>query len=225
MFFFSKKQKISRFKFTAGFTLVELLVTITIFVMLTGVVLFSQTKFNGTVMLTNLTYDTALTIRQAQTFGVNIKEYDAGGASAVFVPYGVHFEMTNPNSLNTSFILYADTLYNSSDKNPHGFAGDPSLCPDKDPNGCVTRYVIKKGNFISKITYTTDGTTFRDLTVGDKIDLVFVRPDPDAKIIFTPLSGSQITGIKEADVTLGSPDGGIRQVVVKSTGLISVTPR
>ena len=39
-----------------GFTLVELLVTITIFVILTGVVLFSQSRFNSTIFLTNLAF-------------------------------------------------------------------------------------------------------------------------------------------------------------------------
>src|SRR3989338_7579467 len=61
-----------------GFTLVELLVTLSLFVVLTTIVLFSQSKFNGSILLTNLAYDVAITVRQAQTYGVNVRETSSG---------------------------------------------------------------------------------------------------------------------------------------------------
>ena len=88
---------IFRKKANSGFTLVELLITISIFVILTGVVLFSQSKFNGSILLTNLAYDTAVTLRQAQTYGINIKEFNTGSGTGQFVPYGVHFATSSPN--------------------------------------------------------------------------------------------------------------------------------
>src|SRR3989338_6906440 len=71
-----------------GFTLVELLVTLSLFVVLTTIVLFSQQKFNGSILLTNLAYDVALTIRQAQTFGVNVREnVNASSGEEFKTPY------------------------------------------------------------------------------------------------------------------------------------------
>ena len=63
MFKLLKKQKINNHK--SGFTLVELLVTITIFVILTGVVLVNSNSFDNSVLLNNFAYDVALTIKEA----------------------------------------------------------------------------------------------------------------------------------------------------------------
>ena len=64
-----KKAKIKENNLKKGFTLVELLVTIVIFVIITGVVLVNSNKFDSSVLLHNFTYDVALTIKQAQTYG------------------------------------------------------------------------------------------------------------------------------------------------------------
>jgi prepilin-type N-terminal cleavage/methylation domain-containing protein len=191
----------------AGFTLVELLVTITIFVILTGVVLFSQSRFNSTIFLTNLAYDTALTIRQAQTFGINIKEFNGAGE---FLPYGVHFNIDNPDS----FILFADVSYNpdEGDSGTGEFAGDASKCEvDK---GCVTRYNITRGNKIGDLCIDAN-------TCGlSRLDIVFIRPNPDA-IIRSSRSGS-IDSESEGRVVLTAPDGSTRTVRVSRTGLIEI---
>lgn len=214
---FVSKMKIANFK-NRAFTLVELLVTISIFSILTGVVLFSQTKFNGTVLLTNLAYDAALTIRQAQTYGVNIKEFDTGSTN-IFVPYGVSFNLNNPNS----FTLFADVDYTSSgpDKYFHPFNGDYTLC--ETDKGCVTKYSIKKGNFVKEVFYSDENGEKQLSSQAEKqIDIGFVRPNPDAEIIVGKDANFKM---KSAKIILGSPDGSTREIVVNSTGLISVTPR
>jgi prepilin-type N-terminal cleavage/methylation domain-containing protein len=190
----------------AGFTLVELLVTITIFVILTGVVLFSQSRFNSTIFLTNLAYDTALTIRQAQTFGINIKEFN--GASK-FLPYGVHFDIDHPDS----FILFADNTYEDLDNPGEGkYKGDPGVCEVE--KGCVTRYNITRGNKIGDLCIDAN-------TCGlSSIDIVFIRPNPDA-IIRSSRSGS-LNSESEGRVILTAPDGSTRTVRVSQTGLIEI---
>ncbi len=207
---FSPKRKFKNKR--GGFTLVELLVTITIFVILTGVVLFSQAKFNGTILLTNLAYDTALTIRQAQTYGINIKNFvnDSGNN---FVPYGVHFDLKEGN--NKSFILFADLDENGV------FEGDPTSCNPAD--GCVYRYSIKRGNYIEKL-YINDAANpgqFIEVPEPDySLDLVFTRPNPDAKIT----TAENIFSI--AKIVLGNPnDDNVREVVVQENGLIYIASR
>jgi prepilin-type N-terminal cleavage/methylation domain-containing protein len=187
--------------FKKGFTLIELLVTISIFVILTGVVIFNQGKFNSTVLLTNLAYDTALTIRQAQTYGINVKEF----GDSNFIPYGVHFERNAK-----SFILFADTAY---DKNnpllpPNPFLGATTTCITLE--GCVNRYTIQRGNYIS------------DLCVNGNcgkasLDVIFKRPNPDALIY----SGN--TSYNNAQIYLKSADGtGSTTISVWSNGLIQI---
>jgi len=198
-----------------GFTLVELLVTISIFVILTGVVLFNQSKFNSTILLTNLAYDTALTIRQAQTYGINIKEFNDGKNnvdSSKFVPYGVHFDKNN-DANRKSFILFADIDSNGK------YDGDivncllsyPSINGSKD--GCVNRYSIKRGNYISDLT-VYDGSSTSSTTA---LDITFKRPNPDAII-----TGDSASNYSNATIFLTGVDGSTRRVIVQANGLIEI---
>lgn len=204
------KTRISKPKFTTGFTLVELLVTISIFVILTGVVLFNQQKFNSTILLTNLAYDTALTIRQAQNYGINIREFDSG-TGGVFVPYGVHFNKTAPKS----FILFADTNFLiSSPSLLNVYNGATSTCSNS--GGCVNRYSIKRGNYIFDLKVTDDGG--RETSVS-KLNIIFKRPDPDA-IIYGANGGVKYA---KASIILKGVDGeSIRTVNVQKNGLIEI---
>jgi prepilin-type N-terminal cleavage/methylation domain-containing protein len=200
-----KKQK------QQGFTLVELLVTISIFVILTGIVLFNQTKFNSSILLTNLAYDTALTIRQAQSYGINVKEFNSDG-NGEFLPYGVHFEKDEK-----SFILFSD-IDNADNDTDGFFEGNISSCDKAD--GCVTRYSIKRGNYIKDICAeaVAEGT-FDCSNSKDELDIVFVRPNPDAQIRFEGTTNTSPT----ATIILGGVDGNsIRKVIVRSNGLIEI---
>ena len=186
--------------FKRGFTLVELLVTISIFVILTGIVLFNQGKFDSTILLTNLAYDTALTVRQAQTYGINVKEFDTNK----FFPYGVHFE-TGVN--NKSFILFADPTPTAD-----VFSGNTlTACINRE--GCVNRYNIQRGNKISKLCVDGD-------CAKTKLDIVFQRPNPDA-IIFA--NGDSGTTYNKASIYLTSADSvGEKEIDVQSNGLIQI---
>jgi prepilin-type N-terminal cleavage/methylation domain-containing protein len=195
---------IFRKKVSSGFTLIELLVTISIFVILTGVVIFNQGKFNSTVLLTNLAYDTALTIRQAQTYGINVKEF----GDSDFIPYGVHFDK---NEAPKSFILFADVGYKTDTSSAHPYAGtDLSACQTNF--GCVNRYTIQRGNYISDLVVNGN-------SVGS-LDIVFKRPNPDA-IIYA--NGEPTGGPVAAVIQLTSADGtGSTTISVWSNGLIEI---
>jgi prepilin-type N-terminal cleavage/methylation domain-containing protein len=196
-----------------GFTLVELLVTISIFAILTGIVLFNQSKFNSTILLTNWAYNVALTIRQAQTYGINIKEFDDNSRATTndFYPYGVHLE-TGDN--NKAIILFADI---SGDNN---FTGDKKECVTAE--GCVNRYPIKAGNYIKSIctAEVLDGDKICPGTTDvNSIDFIFKRPNPDAII---KVNGES-TEYPVATIILGSVDNeSVRKVEVRANGLIQI---
>jgi prepilin-type N-terminal cleavage/methylation domain-containing protein len=200
-----KKQK------QKGFTLVELLVTISIFVILTGIVLFNQTKFNSTILLTNLAYDTALTVRQAQTYGINIKEFNVGSSEGEFLPYGVHFEKGAK-----SFILFTGISANSSGI----FTGNTTTCQKSE--GCVTRYNIKRGNYIKDICNEVLDIGVTECSSGKSmtnLDIVFVRPNPDAQI---RLDSSLDASFAATIILGGVEENSTRKVVVRRNGLIEI---
>lgn len=196
-----------------GFTLIEMLVVLTIFSILTGVVLVGQSKFNSSILLTNLAYDTALTVRQAQNYGINIKEFTTSTTPGSFVPYGVHFEKDEPNS----FIFFAD-LNEVGGDNYGIYTADASEC---DLNaGCVNKYNIKNGNYISALCLNTENEEDEDACDLDSIDVTFVRPNPDAVIRVNDdpeiIPGYVTVILKSADET------GTRKIKIQSNGLIQI---
>ncbi len=179
-----------------GFTLVELLISISIFTLITTVSVFNYSAFNSSVGLTNLAYEIALSVRQAQFYGITVKQsttsgnFDSG--------YGVHFEKDS-----ASYTLFEDR---DVDHIYDGTSED------------LERYTIQKGNRISKLcTHTT--VLACDL---DSLDLTFVRPNPETFIARNGLTSSLYTSQK-AIVCLASPKGEVRKVVVEATGQISVS--
>jgi prepilin-type N-terminal cleavage/methylation domain-containing protein len=197
-------------KYNTGFTLIELLITIVIFVILTGVVLFNQKGFDNTVLLNNLTYDIALTIRQAQTFGVNTRE-SASSTGYVFPPYGIFLNIDKVNGNDKNIILFSDTTPDSK------FNDDISLsCPANDAE-CVQRYSIKRGSYIKQICVPSGTGENCDV---QKLTIMFKRPKPDALIY---AENDKNTKLGQAKITISSADGSAESsVVVTSIGQIYV---
>ncbi len=191
----------------AGFTLVELLVTISIFVLLTGIALFNQNSFDNSIFLNNIAYDIALTIKQAQTFGASTKEIILNDGTTNFdAPYGAYFE-TN----NKSFLLYSD-----SDGN--GFSGDPT-CPIGDSE-CIQKFTINRNNRISNIC--VGESTDVCLSVPN-VNITFKKPKLDAIISYTLFGESQVSGNNYARITVASPSGSTKNINVYKIGQIYVS--
>src|SRR3989338_9825786 len=89
---FTKKPK--------GFTLVELIVVSAIILLITGFVMFQQSKFNSATLMRSLTYSVALSMRQAQVYGTSVREF-----SGAFAPgYGVYIPASG-GSANTYYLF------------------------------------------------------------------------------------------------------------------------
>ena len=82
-----------------AFTLIELLVVMAIFSVISLLILANHSRFNSSVLLGSLAYDMALSVRQAQVYGVSVQTFNANFQ----VGYGVHFTTGN------SYIFFADT--------------------------------------------------------------------------------------------------------------------
>jgi prepilin-type N-terminal cleavage/methylation domain-containing protein len=179
-----------------GFSLIELLVSISIFVIISTVVLANHSRFNSSVLLGSLAYDMALSIREAQVFGVSVRQYD----SEFEIGYGIHF------SGSSSYLFFVDTNANRQ--------------YDQATDSIVRSYSLGRGHYVSQFCGTTTSGTERcsdSATPISDLDIVFYRPDPDAII-----SSNEPGFYSSGRITVMSPGGSSRSVNVASTGQISV---
>jgi len=181
-----------------GFSLIELLVVISVFSMITMVILANHSRFNGSVLLGNLAYDVGLSVREAQVYGLSVKQF----GSQFQVGYGVHF------SDSSTYILFADVNRN----NRYDIGTDSII---------ETNSLGKGHSILHYCAETSLGTLSCSDSGGSPItylDIVFFRPDPDATI-----STNEPTIYSRGMVVVTSPAGETRTVTIASTGQISVT--
>jgi prepilin-type N-terminal cleavage/methylation domain-containing protein len=183
-----------------GFTLVELLVSLAIFTVITTVAVVNNSQFNSSILLTNLAYEVGLSVRQAQFYGIAVRKNAADNFDA---GYGVHFDLSDPRT----YYLFEDTTIDH-------------IC---DPltecalNNLVESFKLNKGNYISRIC--VDESTCTDSDNFQKVDISFVRPNPDAFITIDSVIGNY----SKAEICIASPSGTKRRVIVESTGQIAVS--
>ncbi len=185
-----------------GFTLIELLVTISIFIIITAVAVFSNNAFNSSILLTDLGYEIALSVRQAQVYGITVKApsscISSGCPNGFSSGYGVHFDIQN---YPTQYILFEDEGPNPNHKYDLGEALDT--------------YSLGRGYTLKKLCVLSNGTYHSVNT----LDVSFVRPEPEAWVS----SNTDSPNLTEADVYIQDPqDISDRVIIIEPTGQISV---
>lgn len=193
---------IKKTKEKKGFTIFELIISIAIFAFMSALILAKYGNFNQGVLLTNLAYDIALSIRNAQSYGLNVKSTNRA-TNDFDRAYGVHFEK---NSIKFTFFADDTTgngvgVYNT---------GDVTLSDT----------TIKRGSTIADICVYPNTTSANCEPVDKELDITFRRPDPNA-IMKASVDGS-IHTYSRARITVAASDGTIKTVTVNSTGQISV---
>lgn len=190
-----------------GFTLVEMIVTLAIFALITSIMLARYKDFNGGIILTNLAYEIAITLRQAQVYGLSVR-----GSGAIFTSaYGIHIAWPTSNK----FVLFVDAdpikdnKYTSSSED-------------------VEIYTTSRGNTIDDFCATqtqVGGTVECGKTLGITfLDVMFLRPNPEAifKTDKNDDPGENVT-YRSASITVKSPTTGrTKTITIQSTGQISV---
>ena len=205
-----------------GFTLVEMLVTLSILAIITAVAITGQSTFNQSILLNDTSYTVALSAREAQSLGLSSRKF-AGVQNG---GYGVHFTNTNPTK---SYTVFADV---------QSIAAESAWCPAV----ATTTPETKSGNCV----YDGAGETFQkyDLTRGftisdfcgknggslqcastgaiQSLDILYLRPNTSAIITGITSSGAQ-TQFTCAQVTLESPTSNTTQTVrMSQLGEVSV---
>ena len=192
-----------------GFTLIELLVVTAILIIITGIVLANNRRFGGVILLENLGYDIALSIREAQVYGISVRQFGSGNFD---VGYGMHFLISSP----ATYVLFADAITKN---------GLYDGCPSEVSCELVESTDIQRGYFIAGLCVPA-GADADSCTRVSRADIVFKRPEPDACISkdgISAVTGNYIcTGAQESvRIIVESPRGDRMSVVVEATGQIS----
>ena len=191
---------------TGGFTIIELIVSVSIMMIITSVALVSNAQFNNSIFLTSFAYDVGIAIREAQTFGINVREFRGGGTGTTDVAYGISFSTSAMNSITFFADANDDLRYSSLEER--------ISVSDATRGNTITRFCGVRSNG----TFVCSDTASNPLT---SLAVTFKRPVPDARIRGVRQNGNVLDFIRMY-ITLGAPDGGRRCVTVESTGQIHV---
>ncbi len=184
-----------------AFTLIEMLAVVGIMVVITSVVLANNSRFGGVVLLENFAYDIALSVRQAQVYGIATVRFQQSNFTA---PYGLHFDMSSP----TAYIFFAD-------------ATTPQNGIYDGINELVTTTDITRGFSIKSLCVIPD-TRVQDCSLT-KLDVIYKRPQPDAYIRANSVGGvGNVNRYASGRVVIQSPRGDTMSVVMFANGQISV---
>jgi len=188
----------------------ELLVVCAIIVLITSAILANDSKLGGRVTLENLAYNIALTVRQAQQYGIAQQRASTNNFTLGF---GVSFALANP----TSYVLFSDTITDNG-----VYEQGEAIAPSP--------YTLTNGYSIVDLCVlpTVNGTQSCAANGVSRIDVVYQRPNPDAYISVngTPCIQNKVIStancMYSGSVKLRSPRGDLINVVIMSDGQITL---
>ncbi len=184
-----------------GVTMIEVLVSISIFAIITSVVLYNHSAFNSSVAVTNLAYEVALTVKQAQSYGLSVKR-EAGYSGS----YGAYFS-TSPGD-DKKVIVFAD----KDSDNEYDYTNE-ATCGSNPASECREELNIRGDVSVKNLadSYNPTGNT-------GELSIIFKRPDPIAYIYDTDQNNARTYG----EITISSARGKEKIIRVDRSGQISV---
>lgn len=185
---------------------IELIIVLSIFALMSSVVLYNHRGFQAKVDIKNLANDIALKIVEAQksaNFGSLPPSPQLGMIISGWKPsYGVHFDLSADNK---RFIYFTDV--NNND------VYEGSTCGGE----CLESITITKGNSISAIDVfyqgSSTGSSFSNMTIS------FARPSLGADFYSSSAFTSSINYIQ---ITITSPDSASARIRVYPSGRIEI---
>jgi len=154
---------------SAGLTLIEMMVVIAIFIIITVVVLADLPALKNRLSLDLLAEEVALAIRQAQVYAVATRTF--GGD---FPSQAVFISVSLPTD---SFIVFADSNNNNVYDEGNGCGKPPT------ETECREKFTLPGGVKIRALQFcpaTSNGDHCEPPATGG-ISVFFIRPNPDAK--------------------------------------------
>jgi prepilin-type N-terminal cleavage/methylation domain-containing protein len=223
-----------------GFTLVELLVTLSIFLVISAMTLANYPQFNSRTSLTGLAQEISISVREAQVYGVSVKSATSSTVAGSSYPaYGIFFgkdAIATTYAGSKAYSLFFDKPGVATGK--FGLSIGDEFATDNSEMLDTT--IIGNGNKITQIRGYGCELGVADGTQLDAVFIVFRRPNPDAKIKVLPSSGTNVwssgsvggfpattnssyKSCGQVNITIVSRDAQFKKdVVVYSTGQITV---
>ncbi len=201
--FFLRRCKKQNTQPQSGFSLIELMVTISIVTLITVVVMVKYSSFNNVVILKSQAYELALDIREAQVFGVSVSVGE--DINAIRQAYGIYVDLSNPKQ----YMLFRDSSNN--------------LLYDPGEEIGELYTIDSRFTFLSICTITGSNSPVCGSDTNTKASIAFKRPDFDAKL-GAVIGGTTITNPDEIQIkiAIASDPSQFRTVSVYSSGQISV---
>lgn len=142
-----------------GFTLMEMVVVVAIFAIITGIVVANIPQLRNKISIDLVAQSIALNIRGAQVYGIGTRQVDNVTPAA----YGIHFSQNEEQS----FILF----YSETSDDAYGGSVDCSV----DDVQCVEKYALN-GAYIESVCLGNGPCS----NPPDEMDILYVRPSSEA---------------------------------------------
>lgn len=191
-----------------GFTFVELLVVMGLVVVLISVVVSQNRTGAARIMFDDIAYRVALSVRQAQSYGISAREYgEVGGGSRSFCNgYGLHFDLAAP----TRYAIFSDPGIVSATFICAGVGGEYDV---GDP--ILETFLLRGGVRLTEVCYWNSvGTKLCNPGITS-LDIAFSRPNPE------PIIAGDVSN-RQACIGLNLSGVGTRSILVRLTGQISI---
>ncbi len=210
-----------------GLTVLELVVVMFIFTLVSAIAIFNYSQYKTTVSLGNLSQDIALTIRKAQIYAISVKGSDINGSGKQFPGYGIHFYLSTTagrvsDGSDHSFVFFSDIPFT------FGMLGDGvynQLLANCDNlmfgNECMNIINITSTDRIVELC--ADSVCVAPaLSVSPSLDIVFTRPNPEPRFSFCINGTSCTTTSSYVQIKIQSVDGKQKIISVWNTGQIRI---
>lgn len=199
---FYKNKKIKRD--TAGFTLLELMVVITLSTIITTALIIQNSRWNDRMAVTSQAYELVLMIRQAQIWGLSVRENSSGVGDRFNVGYGIYIDEDNPSNQYVFFV----------DQNKDGVWSNGETLETK---------TLTRGVVINRFCGSTGGNNCNNGPGPlNQLNIVFFRPETKANISLLNNGGGPSTTNPPVTIYLRSPQGNEVGVFVDTDGRVSV---
>jgi len=210
------KLKVRNYKLNQGMTYVELIVVLSIFALMTSIVLFDYKKFEDKVNIKVLANDIALKIVEAQKLAIAGK-WNANVTLLDWKPaYGVYFDYkNNAGGGDKKFIFFTDLNqdYYYSDSNFCNYLNDVNI-------ECLEKIDITKGNYISKIENFVNNIPTE---ITSSFAITFKRPDSSANFYIKNTYGIPELLITDyIKITISSSSGFSAFIRIEPSGRIQI---
>ncbi len=208
--------------YTRGMTLVELMVVLAIFAVISSIVIFNYGDFKSTISLQNLADDIGLSIRGVQGRAIGVQ----ADSNLMFKgSYGIHFNLkqagTDMEGSPKEFISFANANddKNNATQERYDFNPNASTCDNAVGNECTELVKITSEDTITGICLESNCLD------SGSLDIVFTRPNPEAHFCYIPDGGLSCDGNNYSNVTIqitNTPTGATKSVSVWNTGQINI---